>query len=126
MRTLATILLTGAWLSAQSPADAPGDANAVKQWLTAHAIRVKTVEAEHGLDDLKPLKAVLKDVRVMGLGEGTHGSREFFQFKHRMLEFLAKEMGFTVFAIEASYPACWNINDYVLYGKGDRATALAS
>jgi erythromycin esterase len=122
MRLLIGIVLACAWLCAQAPADAP----AVKQWLTAHAIRVKTVEAEHGLDDLKPLKAVLKDVRIVGLGEGTHGSREFFQFKHRMLEFLAKEMGFTVFAIEASYPACWNINDYVLYGKGDRASALAS
>jgi erythromycin esterase len=105
---------------------ASADADAVKQWLTSHAIQLKTVEAEHGLDDLKPLTRVLKDVRIVGLGEGTHGSREFFQFKHRMLEFLAKEMGFTVFAIEASYPACWNINEYVLYGKGDRAKALAS
>jgi len=43
-----------------------------------------------------------------------------------MLEFLVKEMGFTVFAIEASYPACMNINDFVLYGKGDRSAALAS
>jgi erythromycin esterase len=43
-----------------------------------------------------------------------------------MLEFLVREMGFTVFAIEASYPACFNINEYVLTGKGDRAKALAS
>jgi erythromycin esterase len=121
-QTISIFLFSSIWLSAQSPPDA----DAVKQWLTDQAIRVKTVEAEHGLTDLMPLKTVLKDVRIVGLGEGTHGSRQFFQFKHRMLEFLAKEMGFTVFAIEASYPACWNINDYVLYGKGDRASALAS
>jgi len=113
-------------LGAFAVSAAISDADAVKQWLTKHAVPLKTVEAEHGLDDLQPLKKILKDVRVVGLGEGTHGSREFFQFKHRMLEFLVKDMGYRVFAIEASYPACWNINDYVLYGKGDPAKALAS
>lgn len=124
MKSLAALIFVGSFSLASHAA--PANADAVKQWLATHAIRLKTVEAEHGLDDLKPLKKVFKDVRIVGLGEGTHGSREFFQFKHRMLEFLVKEMGFTVFAIEASYPACWNINDYVLYGKGDHATALAS
>ena len=46
--------------------------------------------------------------------------------KHRMLEFLVTEMGFRVFAIEAPYAGCLNINDYVLYGKGDAYSALAS
>jgi erythromycin esterase len=35
-------------------------------------------------------------------------------------------MGFRAFAIEASADACLNINDYVLYGKGDKYKALAS
>lgn len=95
-------------------------------WLKTQAIPLKSVVAEQGFDDLEPMKKVLKDVRVVGLGESTHGTREFFQFKHRMIEFLVKEMDFTVFAIEASYPACLNINAYVLHGTGDRATALAS
>jgi erythromycin esterase len=43
-----------------------------------------------------------------------------------MLEFLVHEMDFRVFAIEASYAGCNNINDYVLTGKGDPAEALAS
>jgi erythromycin esterase len=120
------VLLLFAVGSCVFAAGQPPDADAVKQWLTSHAIPVKTVEAGHGLEDLEPLKKVLKNVRLVGLGEGTHGSREFFQFKHRMLEFLVKDMGFTVFAIEASYPACWNINEYVLHGKGERAKALAS
>jgi len=109
-----------------APAVNPVAAEAIRGWLTSEAVHLNTIEAGHGFNDLRPLKKVFKDVRVVGLGEATHGSREFFQFKHRMLEFLVEEMGFTVFAIEASYPACFNINDYVLYGKGDRAKALAS
>jgi erythromycin esterase len=126
MRTATLVLIAGLNIAFADSAGPPADAAAVKQWLQKDAIRHKTVEAGHGLDDLRPLKQVLHNVRLVGLGEATHGSREFFQMKHRMLEFLVKELGFTVFAIEASYPACWDINDYVLYGKGDRAKALSS
>ncbi|MGH9842088.1 MAG: erythromycin esterase family protein, partial [Blastocatellia bacterium] len=135
--TFVLALLPGAILSLSQRALAQGQTNAVAtpdpaqveavtKWLSSNAVPLKSIEAGHGFADLQPLKRVLKDARIVGLGEATHGSREFFQFKHRMLEFLVKEMGFTVFAIEASYPACMNINDYVLHGKGDRAEALAS
>lgn len=116
-----------------SPADAGAAAAAaepappaVVSWLKDHAVPVNGVIAGQPLDDLRKFKPALANVTVFGLGEATHGTREFFQFKHRMVEFLVKEMGVTVFAIEASYPACLNINDYVLYGKGDPAKALAS
>ena len=56
--------------------------------LKENLIAVKTVEAGNGFQDLQPLKQVFKNVRYVGLGEETHGTREFFQFKHRMLEFL--------------------------------------
>jgi erythromycin esterase len=95
-------------------------------WLKENAIPLKTVEAGNGFADLQPLKKIFKDVRFVGLGEATHGTREFFQFKHRMLEFLVKEMGFRVFAIEASYSACENINDYITGKTGDGARALDS
>ena len=104
----------------------PATVKAVSMWLASRAVPLKSIEAGSGVGDLQQLKHVLKGARIVGLGEATHGSREFFQVKHRMIEFLVREMGFTVFAIEASYAACFNINNYVLYGKGDRAQALAS
>jgi len=94
-------------------------------WLKQNAISIKHVEAGNGFSDFQPFKKILKDVNVLGVGETTHGTREFFQFKHRLFEFLATEMGFTVFTLEASYAGCQPINDYVLYGKGDRATVLS-
>lgn len=94
--------------------------------LKENVVPIKTVEAGSGFADLVPLKRVFKNVQFVGLGEETHGTREFFQFKHRMLEFLVKEMGFRVFAIEASYSACQNINDYVMGRTDDGAKALDS
>ncbi|MCP4662688.1 MAG: erythromycin esterase [bacterium] len=100
-------------------------ADEVVAWIREHAIPLATPEAESGFDDMKPLRELVGDARVVGLGEATHGTREFFQFKHRMLEFLVEEMGFTVFAIEANWPESLAINDYVVEGKGNAKDALA-
>ena len=83
----------------------------VVAWVKDHAIPLKTAEAEHGFEDMEPLKKLVGDARVVALGEATHGSREFFQLKHRMLEFLVEEMGFTVFAIEANWPESLAVNE---------------
>jgi erythromycin esterase-like protein len=112
---LALLLTTAAW----SDSDAP-----VVDWVRANAIRLATPEAGHGFDDMQPLKKVVGDARIVELGEATHGTREFFQLKHRMLEFLATEMGFTIFSIEANMPEAYRLNDYVLNGTGDPVELL--
>ena len=98
----------------------------VVHWLRKNAIPLRSVTAGTGFADLQPLKRVLATVRVVGLGEETHGTREFFQFKHRMVEFLVREMGFRMFAIEASYSECVNIDDYIMGRTDDGAKALDS
>ena len=100
------------------------NADAARSWLKTNAIRLSTVEAGHGFADMQPLKKVIGDARIVSLGEATHGSREFFQLKHRMLEFLATEKGFTIFSIEANMPEAYRLNDYVLNGNGDPATLI--
>jgi erythromycin esterase-like protein len=100
------------------------DADAVRSWLKTNAIRLSTVEAGHGFADMQPLKKVIGNARIVALGEATHGTREFFQLKHRLLEFLATEMGFSIFSIEANMPEAYRLNDYVLKGIGDPATLI--
>ncbi len=98
---------------------------AMREWFSRRAIRLKTAEAGQGFDDLEPLKAAVGDARIVALGEATHGTHEFFQLKHRMLEFLVEEMGFRIFAIEANWTEALRVNNYVLRGEGDPAQALA-
>jgi erythromycin esterase len=97
----------------------------VLSWLRRHAIPLAGVEAGLGFADLQSLKTVIGSARIVALGEATHGTREFFQLKHRLLEFLVIEMGFTTFAIEANWPESLAVNDYVLHGRGDPAKVLA-
>jgi erythromycin esterase len=94
-------------------------------WLRKNAIPFDTAEAGHGFADLAPLKAVIGDARIVSLGEATHGTAEFFRMKHRLTEFLASEMGFTLFAIEASMPESYRVNEFVLTGKGDPKELLS-
>lgn len=94
-------------------------------WIRTSAIPLVSVEAGTGLADLEPLRAIIGDALIVSLGEATHGTREFFQLKHRLLEYCVCELGFTIFGIEASYPECLRVNDYVRYGTGNPAEALA-
>src|SRR2546430_15983404 len=96
----------------------------VVSWLRRNAVSLAGVEAGCGFNDLQSLKAVIGSARIVAMGEATHGTREFFQLKHRMLEFLVEKKGFTVFGIEANWPESLAINDYVLNGTGDAAEAL--
>jgi erythromycin esterase len=96
----------------------------VVDWIGAHAIPLATAEAGNGLDDIAPIARLIGKARVVALGEATHGTREFFQLKHRVLEYLVAKQGFTVFAIEANQPECRAINEYVLHGTGDPKAAL--
>ncbi|MBZ0099596.1 MAG: erythromycin esterase family protein, partial [Taibaiella sp.] len=92
--------------------------------LKQHAHPIATATPLSDNSDLTFLKDVLKDKTVIGLGEATHGTREFFQMKHRLVKFLVEEMGYRQFAIESNFAECMAINDYVRDGIGDPEMAL--
>ncbi len=96
----------------------------VSAWVAKAAVPLASAEAGHGFADLKPIGKMIGQARIVALGEATHGTREFFQLKHRFLEYLVAEHGFDAFVIEANLPECRAINDYVLHGKGDPRKAL--
>jgi erythromycin esterase len=94
-------------------------------YMRAHAVRIHIDPDSTNFKDLSPLKTILNGKRIIGMGEATHGTHEFFAMKHRMLEFLVKEMGYRIFAIEANFTECRAVNNYVLYGKGDARKVIA-
>ena len=87
-------------------------------------ISIKTLSPDSDYTALEPLKEILKDKQIIGLGEATHATKEFYVFKHKLLEFLVKEMGFKTLVIESDFTGTQTMNDYVLYGKGSAWGAL--
>ncbi|MGB7846316.1 MAG: erythromycin esterase family protein, partial [Candidatus Acidiferrum sp.] len=106
------------------PAAVPTVPKELTLWLKSAAIPLESTSPDRGLEDLRRIEAIIGNARIVAMGEETHGTREFFQMKHRMLEYLVEEKGFTIFGIEANWPESLAINDYVLNGRGDAAEAL--
>ncbi|MBF5041526.1 erythromycin esterase family protein [Aggregicoccus sp. 17bor-14] len=123
---LLLLLAASACSTPPSPQEQPdAGPDPVSAWVRETALPLSGVEAGQGFADLAPLAPQLSGARVVALGEATHGTREFFQLKHRLLEYLVLEQGFTAFAIEANFGEALAVDDYVVHGKGSAAAALA-
>ncbi|MER5851437.1 erythromycin esterase family protein [Streptomyces sp. NPDC002012] len=83
----------------------------------AHPLR--STEPGGSTADLRALGSMIGDAKVVGLGEATHGSHEFFTMKERVFRHLVEKKGFTTFALELSWSAGLQIDDYLQTGKGD-------
>ncbi|MFD7915052.1 erythromycin esterase family protein [Streptomyces sp. NPDC059752] len=92
--------------------------NDMVRWLKEHANPLSTLTPGAPAEDLKPLGEALRGIRIVGLGESTHGTSEFFRLKHRIVEFLVREEGFTTLAMEASQSAARALDAYIRYGTG--------
>ncbi len=94
-------------------------------WLNANVIPLDGSDLQADLSDLDVLRSLVGDARIVSLGEGTHGTREFFQMKHRILRFLVEEMGFDAIAMEATWAESNRLDDYVRTGNGDARELLS-
>ncbi len=63
---------------------------------------------------------------MVGLGEGTYGTREFVQLKHRLLRHLVTTMGFTTLAVDAPMAEVADLELYLQGGDGDLASLQSS
>ena len=108
------LLLAFSPLCAQTPADIAR----LNQQITP----IAGVRAGSGFADLAPLAPIVAPARVVALGECTHGSHEVFQLKHRLLEYLVTQQGFTTLALEVDYGWGEILNEYIQTGAGDSLT----
>jgi len=60
----------------------------------------------------------LDDVRIVGLGEDTHGTSEFTKLPKELLQYLVENQGFNLFIIEAGVGEVAFLNDYI-QGESD-------
>lgn len=93
--------------------------DAVVAWMDRTLVPLATTDPAASLDELRALDPFLEGRRVIALGEATHGTREFFRWKHRLLRYLAERHGYTVLAMELPFATAARIDDYVHGGDGD-------
>ncbi|HKK74573.1 MAG TPA: erythromycin esterase family protein [Saprospiraceae bacterium] len=62
--------------------------------------------------------------KIIGLGESTHGTKEFTLIRAEIVKNLITNHNYKVFVLEAEYMICAKINDYVKTGKGNPESSL--
>ena len=97
----------------------------VTAWIEANAHPFDGSHLSLPNEGLAFLRDIVGDARVVSLGESTHGARDFFEMKARILRFLVEEMGFNTFAIEATWPESRRLDRYVRTGEGDPVKLLS-
>ena len=71
------------------------------------------------LSDFSFLKKIAEDNQIIGLGEATHGNKEFHVVRADISKYLIKECHFTGVIMEFPYSKSDEVNKYILRGKGD-------
>ena len=79
---------------------------------------VKTSDFDRDFIDLAYLWSFVGDAEIIALGESTHGTREFFELKHRVLQYAILRLDVRVFVLEDNQLAVERINNFVLHNIG--------
>lgn len=62
--------------------------------------------------------------KIIGLGESTHGTKEFTTIRSEIVKTLIMAHDYRIFVLEAEYLPCAKINEYLRWGKGDPEALL--
>lgn len=69
-------------------------------------------------NDLNFLDLIGK-TKIIALGEATHGTKEFFQMKHRIFQYLVENFQHKAFGFEADFAESLYFDNYIWSGEGD-------
>jgi erythromycin esterase len=96
-----------------------------REALAAASKPLATVLARGDRADLAAFIDGVRDAAVVGLGEATHGTREHFQLKHRLIEALVLDAGCRMVAFESNLVECLPVDDYIRGGTGRAEDVVA-
>lgn len=118
--TLVILAISPALIIAQT-ADESTLVNSLKieKWIEKNAVEIQSIEPDSNDKDLLKLSPILKDKKIIGMGDATHGTKEFFVLKHKIIEYLIRNENCTAIALELPLHTGVPINNYVLTGEGD-------
>lgn len=80
------------------------------EWLSENSIYLSK-PTECTPQEFEFLRHIVKDKRIVWLGENSHNIREHNMMKSKIIEFLHKEMNFTVLAFESGLAECYSANE---------------
>lgn len=98
----------------------------VKNEKASSAASVKPIDQElqqrakpfNSVGDLSELIAQIAGHRIVMLGEATHGTKEYYEWRREISKILIRDHGFTFIAVEGDWPDCRKLTR-MIHGKGE-------
>lgn len=87
-------------------------------WLNSHALPIDANDTNNGAY-FSSLSNQLKETKICGLAEASHGTHEFSIEKNRIIKYLITHENYRSIGFEFGYSAMAPINNYLSTGKGD-------
>jgi erythromycin esterase-like protein len=81
--------------------------------LLAQVVRKAAHPLRGAADDYDPLRELIGEARFVLIGEGSHGTHEFYRERAQITMRLIREKGFNAVAVEAGWPDAYRVNRYV-------------
>jgi len=103
----------------------PTLAGATSTWIVQNASTLSSSDPEVSGNDLAAFDTLVGSATVVGLGDGTHGTREFQRLRHRLSRRLVSSLGFTTVAVDAPASETEALNSWVQGGSGDVARLVS-
>jgi erythromycin esterase-like protein len=85
-------------------------------------IREKAVPLNGASDVADEILSLIGGARFVLLGEASHGTHEFYEFRAEITKRLIEEKQFSAIAVEADFPDAYRVNRYIR-GTGNDTTA---
>ena len=98
--------------------------SAAAQWLRPRSVPIARSGIIPTNANISLLDKLARRVRVLGLGEASHGSREFGDLRFSLTRYLIERQGFRVVALEASASNLIQVASYI-NGEGQLTPAMA-
>jgi erythromycin esterase-like protein len=86
--------------------------------MTSDDLRRSAHALEESNADYRPLLDLVGNASFVLLGEGSHGTHDFYAARAEITKRLVEEKGFSAVAVEADWPDAYRVNRYVR-GEGD-------
>ncbi|MGH3322024.1 MAG: erythromycin esterase family protein [Streptosporangiaceae bacterium] len=120
-----TLVAYPAGVADAAPVDNAGERSAVTTWLRHHAHPANSLPSGVPSPALRPVRAVVDDAVVVGLGAAAEGARELGTSAQGVTRYLVQTKGFRSIAIEDDWTAGVLLNRYLRTDDGNLRDLVA-
>ncbi|WP_420182247.1 erythromycin esterase family protein [Haloarcula sp. KBTZ06] len=113
----------GSTTGANTTGDGATETNDLVRAIDSQAVPFEPTAPSSGLDDIATR---LAETPIVGIGESSHGVKEFKTIPRQLVQRLVSDHGYRLVAIEGTLGDFASVNAYVTGGEGDLDAALSS